>query len=214
MSSTGHPTSSTTAEVRFDRGGPDFHGHVVTSEPSRIVVAAPLRPTGTDTVPHVGDRAERVWADATALLALPVELSALQHAVLPLWHFHTVGEPATSGQRRAAVRVPVSLPVQLRGAVGHVSGRTLDLSEGGAQCVVDGGDGALTGVGQQLDVTVFLNADHDPLEARATVRRSRLRTDGRTNVAMEFVGLDERDEDRLRGRVFLELRVRRSHGLN
>ena len=211
MSSSGHPATSTTTEVRFGPHGRGFSGHVVAGDSRRVVVAAPLSAPAVDPAPRIGERAELVWVDATALLALPVELAAVQQAILPLWHFRAVG-PATSGQRRAAVRVPLRLPVQLRSPDGHVAGHTLDLSEGGALCVVQPGrlDPA---VGDVLRATLHLSADHHALEVRADVLRHRRRGDGGLQVVIAFAGLEDADQDRLRRRVFLELRNRRAQGL-
>lgn len=212
MSSSGHPATSTTTEVRFGAHDRGFSGHVVAGDSRRVVVAAPLTAPAVDPAPRVGERAELVWVDATSLLAMPVELAAVQQAILPLWHFRAVG-PATSGQRRAAVRVPLHLPVQLRGPDGHVAGHTLDLSEGGALCVVQPGRLDLA-VGDVLRATLHLTADHHALDVGARVLRHRTRGDGRSQVVVDFPGLEIANQDRLRRRVFLELRNRRAQGLS
>jgi hypothetical protein len=66
-------------------------------------------------------------------------------------------------------------------------------------------------LGQQVEVSLALE-DGEPVRAKAEVVRRHPRTDRRVEVSIRFVGLPERDEDRIRARVFTELRVLRSRG--
>lgn len=210
MSSTGHPTATTTTEVRLGTEERAFFGHVVASDARRIVVAAPA-PSPKRPVPRAGVRGELVWGVGTSLHALPVELAGLQPAALPLWHFRAAGPP-TDAQRRTAVRVPLHLPVLVRDGAWHVGGETLDISEGGIWCVLDSGGLLDNAAGSPVSVSVFLHADNSPLHARAEVLRTKPRTDGRLSAVLRFVDLDEASQDQVRARVFLELRKRRALG--
>jgi len=213
MSSNGHPTTSTPAEVRFAVTGGRFLGLVAASDRQRIVVAQPASPDALSSAGLVGRRAQLVWGDMEGSRALPVELSAVQHAVVPLWHFRALGPPVVD-QRRTAVRVPLNLPVQLRGPTRAFAGATLDVSEAGLRCMVDGTVAELPVKGEIVPMTVLLQGDADPLDVQGQVLMLRQRADAGLTVVLAFVGLEGRNQDRLRARVFDELRSRRARGLN
>jgi hypothetical protein len=212
VSRPGHPTTSTPAEVRFALTGGGFLGLVAASDPHRIVVAQPAASGAPSPSELIGRRAELLWADIHGSRALPVELTAVQRATVPLWHFRAVGPPVVD-QRRAAVRVQLHLPVQLRGSRRAVVGATLDVSEAGLRCLVDGPVSELPGTGEAVPMTLLLNGDSDPLDLRGEVVMLRQRGDASLTIVLAFVGLTGRDQDRLRARVFEELRSRRAHGL-
>jgi hypothetical protein len=212
MSSSGHPTTSTPTEVRFAVTGRGFVGLVAASERGRIVVAQPAAPDAMSSAGLVGRRAELVYGDTRGSRALPVELTAVSHSTVPLWHFRAIGPPVAD-QRRAAVRVPLHLPVQVRGSKRAFAGATLDVSEMGLRCMVDGTVEELPVKGEIVPMTVLLAGDGDPLDARAQVLMLRQRVDAGLTLVLAFVGLEGREKDRLRARVFEELRVRRAKGL-
>jgi c-di-GMP-binding flagellar brake protein YcgR len=211
MSTNGLPTTSTPAEVRFGRTGSGFVGLVAASDRHRIVVAQPASSGAPSSSGLVGRRAQLVWADTEGSRALPVELSAVQHAAVPLWHFRAVGPPVMD-QRRAAVRVPLHVPVQLRTARRAIAGATLDLSEVGLRCIVDGMVSDMPVAGETVPMTLLLQGDSDPIELRGELVMLRQRTDASLTAVLAFVGLQRRDQDRLRARVFQEIRARRSKG--
>jgi PilZ domain len=213
MSSTGHPTTSTPTEVRFNLTGGGFLGLVAASDQQRIVVAQPSRDDALSPAGLVGRRAHLVWGDIRGSRALPVELSAVQHSSVPLWHFRAVGPPVVD-QRRAAVRVPLQLPVQLHGPRGAIASATLDVSESGLRCLVDGPVEQLPLTGEIVQATILLRGDADPLDLRGQVLMVRQRGDAALTLVLAFVGLAGRDQDRLRARVFEELRTRRARGLD
>jgi PilZ domain len=211
MSSNGLPTTSTPTEVRFAPTGSGFTGLVAASDRHRIVVAQPASSGAPSSAGLVGRRAQLVWADPGGSRALPVELSAVQHAAVPLWHFRAVGPPVMD-QRRAAVRVPLHLPVQLRTSRRAIAGATLDVSEVGLRCLVDGTIADMPVAGETVPMTVLLQGDSDPLELRGELVMLRRRSDASLTAVLAFVGLQGRDQDRLRARVFQEMRLRRSKG--
>lgn len=212
MSSNGHPTTSTPTEVRFAVTGSGFLGLVAASDRQRIVVAQPSSPDALSATGLVGRRAELVWGDSKGSLALPVELSAVQHAAVPLWHFRALGPPVVD-QRRSAVRVPLHLPVQLRGTNRAFAGATLDVSEAGLRCMVDGTVAELPVKGDIVPMTILLQGDSDPLDLQGQVLMLRQRADAGLTLVLAFVGLEGSAQDRLRARVFDELRSRRARGL-
>jgi len=211
MSSTGHPSVSTPAEVRFALTGGGFLGLVAGSDRQRIVVAEPAASGAPSPSGLVGRRGELVWADSQGSRALPVELTAVQQAAVPLWHFRALGPPVVN-QRRAAVRVPLNLPVQLRGSKRAVVGATLDISEAGLRCLVDATVADLPVTGETVPMTVLLQGDSDPLDVRGQVLMLRQRGDASLTIVLAYVGLEGHDQDRLRARVFQELRDRRAKG--
>jgi len=209
MSSSGHPTTSTPAEVRFGVPGSGFAGLVAASSRHRIVVAQPASSAAPSSSGLIGRRAKLVWADDNGSRALAVELSAVQLAAVPLWHFRALG-PAVVDQRRAAVRVPLHLPVQLRTVEGVVSGATLDVSEVGLRCLVDATIADMPVCGETVPMTVFLKGDSDPLDLRGEVMMLRRRSDAGLIAVLAFVGFRGLDQDRLRARVVEEIRARRA----
>ncbi|MGY1696531.1 flagellar brake protein [Geodermatophilus sp. SYSU D00814] len=160
-----------------------------------------------------GEHLELIWRGPEELRSLPAELVEVVTGDSPTWRLKIVG-PASRGQRRNAVRAPMSVPVEL--AVGErvLAGTTIDLSEGGTHCLLTGKPGAERPeieVGTVLPVVVDL--DGDRLAAKAEVIRRHPRDDHHTELSLRFVGLGERREDTIRRRVFAELRDLRSRGL-
>ncbi len=211
MSSSGHPTTSTPAEVRLGLAGRGWVGLVAASDRQRIVVAEPASSGAPSASGLLGRRGTLVWAGVQGSQALPVELSAVQQAAVPLWHFRALGPPVVD-QRRAAVRVPLHLPVQLRTLKRAVVGATLDVSEVGLRCLVDATVADMPGAGETVPMTVLLQGDSDPLDLRGEVMMLRRRSDASLTAVLAFVGFRGTDQDRLRARVFEEMRARRAKG--
>jgi hypothetical protein len=161
-----------------------------------------------------GEHLELIWRGPEELRSLPAQLVEVVGGTAPTWRLKIVG-PASRGQRREAVRAPVSVPVEI--AVNHrvLAGTTIDLSEGGALCLLRsriGADRPAVEVGDVLSLTVDL--DGEPLTTSAEVIRHHRRwRDGHTELSLRFVGLGERGEDAIRRRVFAELRDLRIRGL-
>jgi len=84
----------------------------------------------------VGERLELVWRAPGELRSLSVELMALELGATPVWRLRPTG-PATRGQRRAAVRAPLSLPVHMIVGTVEVEGTTVDVSEAGTRAVFE-----------------------------------------------------------------------------
>jgi hypothetical protein len=215
----------------------------------RLVLTVPVDRTGRRVRVDVGEYVQLVWTGPEGLRALPVELVEVIPGDEPHWRVKPIG-PSTRGQRRNAVRAPMSLPVELLVGEVQLIGETVDVSEGGLRCLfrpvggtatsdrgpglagacsvtttpsddaapADGESAAPSGrvevpVGSQHDVALTLGSQETPVRSKAEVVRRHPRTDRRIEVSLRFVGLAERDEDRIRARVFTELRVLRSRGL-
>ncbi|PWW21585.1 PilZ domain-containing protein [Geodermatophilus normandii] len=160
----------------------------------------------------VGERMELIWRGPEELRSLPVELVEVRTGESPSWRLRVVG-PASRGQRRSAVRTPLSVSVELGAGDALLSGASVDLSEGGMRCILGGRQEAAAAleVGSVLPVTVDL--DGTRVSAKAEIVRRHPREDDRAELSLRFVGLGEKREDLIRRRVFAELRDLRSRGL-
>jgi hypothetical protein len=159
-----------------------------------------------------GETLELVWRGPEELRAVPAELLEVRAGESPTWRVRIAG-PSSRGQRRAAVRAPLTVPVQVVAGGERRAGTTLDLSEGGTHCLLQGDPdktGALE-VGSVVHVTVDL--DGRAVTTKAEVTRRHPREDRRPELSLRFIGLAERDEDDIRRRVFAELRDLRTRGL-
>jgi hypothetical protein len=201
-----------------------------------LVVTVPRdrsqRPVNLET----GERVEMVWKGPEDLRALPVELVAVEKGQEPSWRLRPVG-PAGRGQRRAAVRTPIVLSVQIVKGELALSGVTTDLSEGGLRCLLEqpeqpSGDSAgqagpadpaktadavkaaaPAGFGSGDVVEVSASLDGTALTCQAEVVRRHHRNDARTELSLRFIGLSEFLQDVIRRHVFATLRDLRLRGL-
>jgi c-di-GMP-binding flagellar brake protein YcgR len=183
----------------------------------------------------VGERLELVWRAASELWSLPVELTALELGATPVWRLRPTG-PVTRGQRRSAVRAPLSLPVCMTVGTVEVAGTTVDVSEAGTRIVFadaspagtdptddsdsepDGEDAPEGGTGDGVPdggavVTLRLSFADGDVVCQAEVIRRIGRQDRRPELTFRFIGLHEKTEDVIRRQVFAELRSLRARGL-
>ena len=190
-----------------------------------IVLSVPQDRHGT-LVPHAGSRLELVWKDAPGFLAVPVVVR--EDGRGSSLRVERAG-PTAPGQRRAAVRAPLRLPVEFGSEKHPLSGLTVDVSEGGLRCVLDqmdttsnaenggttdAGDFRRTevpSIGDRLSVTIVFSSV--VVEATAEVVRRPRREDGRTELSLRFVGIPEGTQDLIRRQVFAGLRDLRLRGL-
>jgi PilZ domain-containing protein len=159
-----------------------------------------------------GEVLELVWRGPEELRSVPAVLLDVRGGDTPTWRVRIAG-PSSRGQRRSAVRAPMTLALTVHAGGSRRSGATLDLSEGGTHCLLDGEpdrSGALE-VGSVVHVS--LDLDGRSLAAKAEVIRRHPREDKRPELSLRFIGLPERDQDDVRRRVFAELRELRSRGL-
>ena len=159
-----------------------------------------------------GETLELVWRGPEELRSVPAELLDVRGGDSPTWRIRITG-PSSRGQRRAAVRAPLAVPVEVHAGGTRRAGTTFDLSEGGTRCLLDGEPdrtGALE-VGSVVRVGVDLGGR--ALAVEAEVIRRHPREDKRPELSLRFIGLSEKDEDAIRRRVFAELRDLRSRGL-
>lgn len=215
---TDHPDIKDAVDVRVAGRDDTLVSFVEDSGGDTITVTVGVDRSGRRVRLDAGTDLELVWRSPEGPRALPAELVELVHGDEPRWVLRPVG-PATVAQRRDAVRAPVLLPVELRAEEVRLVGETLDISEGGLRCLVqpaDRADGAASyrpEVGAVLEATVTLEAGQVPLMTRASVRRVSVRADRHVELSVAFVDLPERVADRVRARVFTELRLLRARGV-
>lgn len=153
-----------------------------------------------------GDRVELFWRDAYEERMLPAELSSVEDDGTVRWHLGVTG-PAERSTRRKAVRADVEVPVRMRMNNTEVTGDTVDLSEAGLRALVDGW-GLAPEAGTPVAVDIELGED-DLVRLHGSVVRQDQRA-GRWVLSVRFEGVEEKDADRLRKRVFQALREERA----
>jgi c-di-GMP-binding flagellar brake protein YcgR len=160
-----------------------------------------------------GERMDVVWKDAGELRSLPVELVAVETEPAKLWRVRAVG-PATRGQRRAAVRAPLSYRAALEHGTVTAEGTTIDVSEGGVRALfeVTGNDTKVPEIADVVGVTVWFD-ERQHVTSRAEVTRVHGRTDSGLELSVRFIGLTEKMQDLIRREVFAGLRDLRARGL-
>jgi c-di-GMP-binding flagellar brake protein YcgR len=207
-SDTERPGFRTPVDLRFAAGSRDLPCFVAESEGRRLVLT-PGRRGGapTDPPPESGDRATITWRERDVRHELPVEFLGRESAGTQQWHFRLVGPPR-SEQRRDAVRAALRLPLRLAWDGGQLTGTTTDVSESGVRCARMPAPVPVR-AGQLLDVTLELD-DAAPLVAAARVVREEGPSEGFSVLVLAFVDLAADRQDRIRRRVFAELRAQRA----
>jgi c-di-GMP-binding flagellar brake protein YcgR len=179
---------------------------------------------------HAEERMELVWKDAGELRSLPAELVAVETGEQRVWRIRPVG-PAARGQRRAAVRAPLSYRAVLEFGAVTTEGTTVDVSEGGVRALFDlsgpatgpdaaaaaepdgtGGGSGVPALGAIVTVSVWFD-QRQHVTSRAEVARHHARTDRQTELSLRFVALPEKMQDLVRREVFAGLRELRARGL-
>jgi hypothetical protein len=199
------PRQSAKADVTLVTRGITVTACVVLSNEIALVVAPTGDGAAWNTAVKAGDPVELFWVGGYEELTLPARIRQVEAGDEPRWHLVPTGQVARS-QRRRAVRAWVELPVLIPWAGGTLTGNTLDLSEAGARVLVDGW-GLPPERGVRIEISVTFE-DASAVDLRAEIVRTQERG-AQWILAMRFVGPPERDEDRLRRRVFQALREHR-----
>lgn len=106
-------------------------------------------------------------------------------------------------QRRDYVRLAVEMVVR----VGALTGRTLDISEGGARCALPTSASILTGA----ELPIVLELDDAELRTEGiVVRTGPAPADGEAKISIHFSDLASKDADRVRRFIFAEQMRRRA----
>ena len=199
------PEQSSKADVTLVARGITVAACVVVSNDIALVVAPNGEGTAWKTAVKPGDPVELFWVGGYEELTLPAKIRQVEEGEEPRWHLAPTG-PVARSQRRRAVRAWVELPVVLPWAGATLTGKTADLSEAGARVLVDGwGLPPERGVRTRLSITLD---DKSVIDLNAEIVRNQTRG-VQWILAMRFLDVSERDEDRLRKRVFQALREHR-----
>jgi PilZ domain len=199
------PEQSSKADVTLVTRGITVAACVVVSNEIALVVAPQGEGAVWKTAVKPGDPVELFWVGGYEELTLPAKIRKVEEGEEPRWHLAPTG-PVARSQRRRAVRAWVELPVVLPWAGATLTGKTLDLSEAGARVAVDGW-GLPPERGIHTEVSISLE-DKSVLDLRCEIVRNQTRG-AQWILAMRFLDVAERDEDRLRRRVFQALRENR-----
>jgi c-di-GMP-binding flagellar brake protein YcgR len=157
------------------------------------------------TVVAVGSQVEVQWQRPQEMRSAPAEITAVEQGAVLRWRLRLTG-PAELTQRRNHVRSRIVLPAELGLGTLEFEAETADLSEAGARVSLDG-FGLLPDHGTPVDLRI--EVDGVPLGIKGEVIRATSRG-ARWTLSVRFVGLPERQEDRLRRRVFQALREERA----
>jgi hypothetical protein len=156
-----------------------------------------------------GDRVDVYWKATETRRVVPADVLEVESGTVVRWRLRIVG-PAEESQRRTAVRGRVVVPVLAGHGAVDLSGETVDLSENGIRAQFDG-FGALPEPGAALDLTIDLGDGE--LRTKAEVVRAHARG-ARWMMSIRFVSIQEKDQDRIRRRVFQALREERARSVD
>lgn len=155
-----------------------------------------------------GDSVEVYWKAAETRRALPAQVLEVETGTVVRWRLRTTG-PAEESQRRTAVRGRVAVPVTAGHGPVDLTGESMDLSENGIRAQFEG-FGSLPESGAPLDLTFTL--EDGEVRTKAEVVRAQARG-ARWVMSIRFVGIQEKDQDRVRRRVFQALREERARSM-
>ncbi|MBN1094420.1 PilZ domain-containing protein [Blastococcus sp. TML/M2B] len=155
-----------------------------------------------------GDSVEVFWRTGATRRALPAEVIEVETGTVVRWRLRVTG-PAEESQRRTAVRGRVGLEVTAGIGGLDLTGETLDLSENGMRARFEG-FGMLPEAGATL--TLAFELEDGAISTKAEVVRAQARG-ARWMMSLRFVGIQEKDQDRVRRRVFQVLREERARSV-
>jgi len=200
-----HPEEQTEAEVTLSGRGISVSARVEVVQNEYISVRPSVGEFVDQVVVKVGDVVELFWKTDDAQRALPAEVTDVEQGAVIRWRMRATG-PAEASQRRKAVRGRVTVPVVAEYGSVELKGETVDLSEAGLRAEFEG-LGAPPEAGAKLDLAVSL--EDGPFRIKAEVVRTQARG-ARWVMSIRFLSIQEKDQDRVRRRVFQALREERA----
>ncbi|MCZ2858665.1 PilZ domain-containing protein [Blastococcus sp. VKM Ac-2987] len=194
-----YPEARTVVDLLATSRGDVLISLVESADPTEIVVSIGEDRSRRRVRLEPGEHVEVLWRGPEELRSLPTELVAAElHP--PQWRLRPVG-PSTRGQRRSAVRAPLSLQVQMTVGADVLNGLTVDISEGGIRALFSPLDPArATAPG----ATGEQPAGDSPPEQPVAEDRSRGEAEGPLRIGAVLplvVCLEEREELPCRGEV-------------
>jgi PilZ domain len=168
-----------------------------------------LRPSVGDYVDQAvvtpGQLVEVQWQRPEDQRAAPAEIVAVEQGAVLRWRVRITG-PAEVTQRRKAVRGRVVVPVEIGLGNLELEGESSDLSEDGAKVSLDG-FGIQPEPGDSVDLRIDLEGT--AIVVKGEVIRVAARG-ARWFMSARFLNIQEKDQDRIRRRVFQALREERA----
>jgi c-di-GMP-binding flagellar brake protein YcgR len=200
-----HPEEQSEAEVTLAGRGISVSSRVERVRDDVITVRPSVGEFVDQVVVQPGDVVEIFWRGRDFQRALPAEVIGVEQSVLVRWRLRRTG-PTQESQRRQAVRGRVSVPVQVEYQATDLKGTTVDLSEAGIRAAFEG-FGVLPEAGTEL--VLALQLEDGPVKAKAEVVRTQARGT-QWLMSIRFVAIAEKEQDRVRRRVFQALREERA----
>jgi PilZ domain-containing protein len=200
-----HPVEQTEAEVTLTGRGISVSTRVEVVQNEFISVRPSVSEFVDQVVVKVGDVVELFWKTDDSQRALPAEITDVEQGAVVRWRMRATG-PAEASQRRKAVRGRVTVPVTAEYGSIDLKGETVDISEAGLRAEFEG-LGAPPEAGMKLELLVEL--EDGTFKTKAEVVRTMARG-ARWIISIRFSGLQEKDQDRIRRRVFQALREERA----
>jgi len=156
----GPPRINTLIDVRFPDGR-EFPSRVEDTDGHALILAAPFG--GGVEPPEPGSAFEMCWTSPRGRYVAPIRLLSVRRGELPSWIVEVAGDIYLH-QRRRYVRAGGGESIQVRPCepedAGMLSGRVVDISEGGLRCWLESGDlSRELYPGQPVSVTVGLESD-------------------------------------------------------
>jgi hypothetical protein len=200
-----HPAEQTEAEVTLTGRGISVTARVEVVHDGVISLRPSVGEFVEQVVVKVGDAVEVFWKGEENQRAVPAEVIDVEQGALIRWRLRITG-PAEDSQRRKAVRGRVHVPVEAEYGAVDLRGQTVDLSEAGLRAEFEG-FGAPPEAGVSLLLTLTL--EDGVIKTKAEVVRTQARG-ARWVMSIRFVNIQEKDQDRVRRRVFQALREERA----
>jgi hypothetical protein len=200
-----HPEEQTEADVTLTGRGISVSARVETVHDGVIAV----RPSAGDfyeqAVVRVGDPVEVFWRSEDSQRMLPAEVIGVEQGAFIRWRMRITG-PAETSQRRKAVRGRIVVPIVAEYGSVELRGETMDISEAGLRADFQG-LGAPPEGGARMGLTLEL--EDGLVRTRAEVVRTQARG-AQWIMSIRFLDIQEKDQDRVRRRVFQALREERA----
>lgn len=204
-----HPEEQSDADVTLAARGISVNARVELVQDGVVVVRPSAGEYVGQSVVVPGDEVEVYWKATETRRVLPADVLEVETGAVVRWRLQITG-PAEESQRRTAVRGRVAVPVSVGHGVVELNGESLDLSENGVRAQFDG-FGALPEPGTSVDLTVGL--EDGELSTKAEIVRAQARG-ARWLMSIRFVGIPEKEQDRVRRRVFQALREERARSVD
>lgn len=201
-----HPVEQSEVEITLPGRGVAVSARVEVVSGTDISVRPSVGDFVDQTVARTGDEVTVYWKGEDSQRALPAQVAEVVEGAVPRWLLRATG-PADVSQRRTAVRGRVAVPVRAEYGVIDLAGTTVDLSEAGLRAEFEG-SGMPPEAGMPIDLVVDL--EDGTIRVKAEVVRTQARG-ARWTMSIRFTTIQEKDQDRVRRRVFQALREDRAN---